>query len=224
MAKNNKPKFGTATGGSIKPDDLSMEALSYIAEYSTLNLEPITSGQIVGAERYDRQIDVQSNILSIASSSAEETLYTYTLGGGTLGANGAVQLFLNCDHLNNSGANRSLTLRVKYGATTMHDSNTGSVFPVLASRRPVWLVLVLSAESATGTQNLIGLWAHHNTASAPTSGTGSIGGTPIFGVFGGSASEDSTLNKALTVTAQHSFSSSSLVLRRQYAALTKIGH
>jgi hypothetical protein len=209
----------------LTPENLPPAFLSYMADYITLNQPPLTSGQIIGAASYARQIDLSATQLNIVSSASEETLYSYTLGGGTLGSQGCVRLLLTCDYLNNTGLSNSFTLRVKYGATTMFAGSTGALsFLTSTSRRAIRIICELSGAASQSSQNLAGFFAI-NIVVPPTTGIGSIADAAAYvSPFAGVASESSTVNKAITVTVQHSASNANLSLRRNYALLTKIGH
>jgi hypothetical protein len=57
--------------------------------------------------------------VTFSNSAAEQTIYSFSVPGGTLGTLGMLRLTIDNVFLNNTGAQRTFTLRVKYGATTL---------------------------------------------------------------------------------------------------------
>jgi hypothetical protein len=206
----------------IGADDLSPQALAYITEYVGLNMPPITSGQMIGAAQYARQVESIGTLLEVVSSAADTTIYSFTLGGGTLATDGCVRALILGDYLNNSGAGRTYQLTVSFGATTMY-LDTSSSLTASANRRPMIIDLYLSAADSPSAQTLTG-WVTLGNSGGATTGTGDLSGQADRHALGGEATEDSSVNKAFTVKWQHSASSASLSFKRKYVLLTKIGH
>jgi hypothetical protein len=143
---------------------------------------------------------------TFSNSAAEQTIYSFSIPGGTLGTTSAVRLTLDSVFLNNTGGQRTFTLRVKYGATTLFQE---AVAPINASATVnivAPLRLLLHADGAsTSAQRFQGEFSvGDGNTGAPAAGYGNVGAAPSFTFrpFGGTAAEDSTANKTLAVTVQ----------------------
>jgi hypothetical protein len=159
------------------------------------------------------QIDVVNTVV-------ETAIFTGSVPAGALGTDRMVRLTLYGDYLNNSAAGKTVTFRVKYGATTLW----GDISPSLTGNDPLrrtWQIeLALGAQGASNVQVLSGRAAMTSTGVGSVAGIGTLAGTPTFDqLFYGSAAEDSTAAKTLAVTVQHSAAVSTVSIRRQYAAL-----
>lgn len=130
---------------------------------------------------------------------------------------GIVAVTIIGDYLNNSGAGVSAALEVKLGATTIWKDTivaAGNSF-ASANRRAFRLQLEIINQSATNSQQAGGYW-WLGAEDLPTTGTGgSAGGSAVVGgmagiahheaasPFGGSAAEDTSVSKTLTVNVTH---------------------
>lgn len=165
-------------------------------------------------------LDHAGVLLDIGKSlTSEETIYTYTVPGGTLGTDKALHLRLSCEYLNTSGGNRNLTLRAKFGATTMFGDL--QLMGSSATRRGLVIDLILSANAATNAQRLAGFSTLSTGGSGSVAGYGALTGMN-HGSWHGTAAEDSTADKALAVTCQHSTGGTTLLIDRFDAKLTLI--
>jgi hypothetical protein len=170
---------------------------------------------------YDRAIARDAALLDVVNTAAETTLLSATVPANTLSTNRAVRLTLTGDYLNNSGANQTLTLRLKYGATTLYNDVT-AVIATNAARRALRVEALLAAANSATAQALGGLIS----ISAPggtTNGLGDLGvaaltTTPITGA----AVENSATALAFALTAQHGAANASLSVRRLYAAFEPV--
>lgn len=178
----------------------------------TLNLAALTAGAGItvtngagtitiansGASVLDRDVTAQD----VVSTVAETTVYTFSVPGGTLGTNRTIRLSLIGDVL--SAAARTLTLRVKYGATTV--LTAAVTLGAVGARGQMTFVGELTALNATNAQVAKGVLTMSNTGADAT-GTMQLT-TPTNGfVFAGTNSgvaEDSTAAKTLSVTFQNS--------------------
>ena len=68
---------------------------------------------------YSKSLDTTSSAVTISNSAVETTIYTYAVTGNLLGTNKVIQSILQGTYLNNSGSNKTITARIKYGATTV---------------------------------------------------------------------------------------------------------
>jgi hypothetical protein len=153
----------------------------------------------------------------VVNTTTETTLYEFSIPGGTLSTNNAVRVTIIGEYFNNSGAGRTLTLRVKYGATTMFDD----AFPSLTQstlRRPYRWEFILSAKDSASSQNMTGITQIGNVGAA-TTGLGDLGAAPTvaFNVIQGSASQNSANALDFTVTVQHPVANTLLSITLLYA-------
>lgn len=151
-----------------------------------------------------------------------------TILANQLGTNKTGRLTLEGDYLNNSGANRTLQVKVKLGATTLFDDTVTLVFD--ADRRALRIVVEITNLGAANSQWLGGLFAlsaaTNGTSGGPALGNtaGSSGGqaTDLQGIVAplrGSATEDTTANRTLKVTVTHGAAHASLSARLKHAYL-----
>lgn len=145
--------------------------------------------------------------MPITNLDSEETLYSKSITNST--ANGAIVIELFGSYLNQSGANRTITYRFKLGATTIWAATTGN-FGTNANRRGFHMKFLLQNRT-TSSQQLTGEIVI-SQSNAPTTGT--YGDFASSGdqqaVLGGTATEDWTTAKTVTLTVQHSAAHASL--------------
>ena len=207
----------------LRPENLPPAFSDSMTEYVALNMPPITSGQVVGAFRYDRQLHVDPTELPVTNTTDPTVIYTRPIAANLLGIQGAVELNLRGTFENNTGAARGLTLAVSYGGTTLFQGATGAVVASAAAVRPWRIVLELHAAGATDAQGLAGFFFLTVNAGAPTTGYGRIASVDdISGIFGGTSTVDSTLTKDLEVEITQGNADTEFV--RTFAFLTKIAH
>ena len=207
----------------LAPENLPPGFLSYVADYVLLNNTGITSGQVIGSDFYARQLDANGTQLDVVSTASDTVIYTNVIGGGTLKTDGALRLLLLGDYKNSSGTGKTFTLTVTFGSTIMYKDATGS-FTSTANRAPMHIDLYLSAADSPSAQTLSGFVTEGDRFGAVTTGIGDLAtAAGVFGV-GGTAAEDTSVNKTLEVKLQHSASDANVSYRRNFALLTKIGH
>lgn len=151
------------------------------------------------------------------NSVTETTMYSFSITGNTLGANGGVRLRVVLDYLNNSAANKTLTVRIKLGATTLW-GDTSANLAINANRRVLDIDVILFNTGATNSQRVGGKLLMG--ATNPTTGEGSASGTvSINGELYGTAAIDTTSAATLAVTAIHSAADPAVSLVRKMALL-----
>jgi len=156
-------------------------------------------------------LNAKTSTTSIASSTTETTVYSYTIPGGTVGASDALRLSLKSVYLNNSGGSRTVRFRVKLGGSTVIDytsdaagtSSNPRLFPT-----EIWL----NALGATNSQivTLEQTWMGTSALGTLTTGTGS-GRATVNGIHlhSGNLSVDMTSNATLEFTIELGFSHAS---------------
>ena len=156
-------------------------------------------------------INRQVTTVDVVNTAAETNLYSFSVPGGTLGTDGWLRLTLVGDYLQNSGGNRTITLRVKYGGTVLGILTSGNIGSA-ANRASVRVTLDLVAGNATNVQRAL--------VSAVVGVTGTAGNPPASGAYqiavdtvNNAAAIDSTTAQTLVVTAQHSAANANLSAR-----------
>lgn len=170
-------------------------------------------------ETYPRVVDVDDETELFTTSAAEQTIYSYTVPAGTLMGGRGYRLLIYGSWLNNTGAGQTITLKVKYGATTLFDDITGSIAAV-AAYRMFRLAIDFSANGSSQAQTFVGAFSLSDS-TATTAGVGNLTAGAIIppAPFGGSSSENALLAKDLVVTWTNSASSANL---HQYIYLRRL--
>jgi hypothetical protein len=171
-----------------------------------------------GTQRFSPRVsyvlDSKTSSTTISNTVTETAIYSYTIPGGTLGASDALSLTLLSEFLNNSGANRGFTVRVKFGGSTVIDITTGNQLGSNAARRINKLEITLSARGSTSSQIVTLDVAQMSVASfgTVTTGTGAAysQGTVAARLHSGALSVDTTSNQTLEVTIELSTNLSTL--------------
>jgi hypothetical protein len=158
-----------------------------------------------------------SSLLDIVNTAAESTLLSALIPANTLGSDRAVRAVLLGDYLNNTGANQTLRLRLKYGATTLYDGTTGALASN-AARRAVRVELVIAGQGSASVQALGGL-VHVSAPGGAAAGIGDLAGASLAVPVAGAAAENSAAALTLAVTVTHSAASANLSFRRQHAVV-----
>lgn len=151
---------------------------------------------------------------TVSNTASETDLFSYSVPGGTLSTANMVRLviFAKASSRNGSGTNDNLTLRFKYGATTLiTETYTDFGDDNATTDKGMYFVLDLAGDNATGAQiaNLISWGSPQSAMSAATGGRGT-------------ATEDSTAAKTLAVSAQWGSASTSNSVTMQYAIVEKM--
>lgn len=165
---------------------------------------------VVGSESGDPVRTVGNN------STAEVDLFSGTITANTMGTNGRYDLNLEGDVLNSSGATNNLTIRVKYGATTFWGDIGGVTNST--TRRSLRVRLAVSSRGS-GKQRVTGEVALGDGNPGTIGGSGNLFSAGPHTTFHGDATEDTTSDKTLKVTAQWGTASASSELRLYDARL-----
>lgn len=152
--------------------------------------------------------------VDVTGTTTETTWVSWNIPANTLKANGLIHVVILFDFLKNTGGAETVTLRVKYGATTMFGDASASITDN-AARRDGRCEFWLAADGATNAQLLRGYWVTGAGTAVSVAGTGDLAGNlgNSGANWGGSAAEDSTADKTLLVSIQHSGASGSLSSR-----------
>lgn len=143
----------------------------------------------------DSTYKVGTGTLTLSPINGEQTLYTKTIKGGTLGVDGLAYLELACSHFENTGTIRPITLKLYYGSGSKIIHNAIS-YPANTSWKQAIIRIWLKANGATNAQLAYGEITNQLEDGAVN------GGSRV--AFGGDLSvtyaADSTADQDLKVT------------------------
>lgn len=211
---------GTVLHGGTTPSyskvvDADVDAAAALAIAKLASYPSDGTKALFGDGTWKTPVATYNASFNVVSTLAETTLISQSIPGGTLTATGGMLVTIAADYFNNSGAGRTLNLKVKYGATTLFDDTSGA-FVASATHRAFFMQFLLANEGATNTQRLAGIVAL-SPGAASGAGLGGLSAGVLAGggpsPLGGSSAEDSTAAKTLAVTATHSASDPSLALK-----------
>lgn len=164
--------------------------------------------------------DKSTSAVDVTTTLTETTLYTKSIGAGHMSTDRWLIGDVVGDFLNSSGGGLGVTFRIKFGATTLVDTNTLTIASN-AARQPFAIHFEIVNLGATNSQWLDGYLklSTNSSGTAFTTGLGNSTTANPFWPMAGSAAEDTTAAKTLTVTAQLSSTSASLSCRKKAALL-----
>jgi len=147
--------------------------------------------------------------VAVTNTNAETSVYSFTVPGNLLETNRAIRVVLYGTYLNNSGATKTIRLRLKYGATTVCDK-TSVTNANSATTADVSAEFVLTNNNATNSQEGMERLLIDRAGSLIS---------PVIDT--GTAAEDSTADKTFDVTVTHSAASVSTTFTKlaAYAVL-----
>lgn len=153
----------------------------------------------------------------IVNTTTETTLYSFSVPGGTLGTTRSLRLVIDGDQLNNSGSSDTVTLRVKYGSTTLYQDD--GVYASNATRISWRFDFTFGNTTATNAQYVSAIFLT-STRGGATTGNGDWNGDGLQNmVLSGTSAEDSTTTLTFSITIQHTVANASTSWRRQFASL-----
>lgn len=144
-------------------------------------------------------LDVDPATVTVNNTTTETPVWSVTVPGGTLGADGMIRVALDGGVLNNSGGTQILRIRMKYGSTTVLDISTAAMAASL-SRRPIHFEARLFAKGAVGAQEAGGSFDLGNAAG--TAGITTAIGSTYIAEHDTGISENSDADLVLEITAQ----------------------
>lgn len=146
---------------------------------------------------------------NVVDTTTETDIYRYSVPANTLGSSRALRLTLYGRYQNNTGANRTFTIKAKYGATTFFDGSTPNIASS-ADYRAVTIEVTLLANGATNSQEAFG---EVNIGGVPGSGSwGTNGNNVLSSLAYTTMSIDSTAAADLAVTITHGTTGTAFVL------------
>lgn len=199
--------------------DFSAEALGELRTWLEQNPPSISVQNIIGYNTNTVRIYKKAaSVLDVKNTTTETPVIDEQIPGGEMGTTGIVRFSVYADYLNFTGSNRTITVKIKFGGTTIYQdaTTTGSI----ATRAAIRLTGEIANTGATNMQFMSGEWFRSNT-TAPTTGIGSIsnsGGAAEVSPFAtnGSVAIDTSIAQPLQVTVTHPVADANLSFRRQF--------
>lgn len=131
--------------------------------------------------------------VTVTNTASETDVFTISVAGNTLGSTGRLRLTLLGGKVKNGGGtDNAMTMRVKYGSTTVATISVPGVSTDNAATRPCDLEVDLWNDNATNAQI-----CHARCVAGTNDGSGAT-----IAIARGTASEDSTASKTFKVTWQ----------------------
>jgi hypothetical protein len=162
---------------------------------------------------------VPNPLVTISNSAAETSVLSVSIPADTLGTAGGVKVSIYGRYVNNTGANRTFTARVKFGSTTLFADTTANL-ATSATARPVAFEMGLLNKNATNAQGLGGTMTVSNS-TAGANGFGDLATDEIIAqtAISGTSAENTTAARTFDVTMQLSNASAAHTFTVDYALL-----
>lgn len=141
---------------------------------------------------------------TVGNTAVETTLYSKSITANDLGTTGGIRVSLYGQWTNSTGANRTLTIRVKFGATTLHSAGL-TLTP--SGTNGHFETVILLFNTATNAQRVV----HRSDFRRGTTFVDTAFNTTL------TSAEGTTSNKTLTVTVQWDTASANATLTKKFA-------
>ena len=155
---------------------------------------------------YSKTLDTSTTSAAVHNTVTETTIYTFSVPANTLMNDRALRLTLTGQYRNGSGSNKTLNVKLKYGATTYTNKTSAN----------------LGSNSATGTAAFVFNFTENgaNTQRAYSQHSVESGnGTSIDFTDRGNGAETTNSAKSLVVTVTHSAANANLNFTKDFAVL-----
>lgn len=194
----------SGTGGNVilSRNTLQSGTTIYVASGTVTGGLMVDSIARAAGEIHRDAADLASN-----NETAERSVYSFSVPGGTLSSNRTIRVVMMGSYTNNSGANRTIRLRFKYGATTICDKTSANI-ATSGTTGDFFAEFILMAAGATNAQRAV--------QSLQIDRAGAIVG-PIIDY--GTATVDSTAAQTLDITVLHSGLTANFTKTAAYAVL-----
>lgn len=162
--------------------------------------------------------------VDVTNTTIETDLISQSIGAGVMGTDKLLRATIIGDLLNNSGT-RTLTLRIKFGGTTIYAAGLTTPSIADADRKGFIFDILIGNKGAANVQfGSFRLMMDDMGADdpAPTTGVGiwhnaAFTGNPV--ATNGNIAVDTALAQTLAVTAQWDFATATVSLRKKYALI-----
>lgn len=169
-------------------------------------------------------MDRDATAQSVNNTGAETTVYTKTITGTMLAAGSTFRLSLWGSYLNNDGATRALTVRVKFQGVTVATFDGFSAITNNATKRGVFLTVLVAVDAANG-EGLSHSRLHLSDVGVTGQDSSLTGAANDWGALQANY-EDFAVNTGSTadfvVTVQHGTASANITFTMQQAILEQL--
>lgn len=215
---------GNATWGArVRDGSLQVESSLILRNRSSNSLPYSLALNLGGAEQEMGGVldyEHSAGVTTVSNTTTETAILSYSVPASLLSTSRGLQATIGGTYLNNDGAARNLTIRVKFGTTTMWAATVS--LSNSATERGWRAQVEMFNAGATNDQRMSG-FVSIGPAAGPTTGTGGWVNTSsaphLFGTIAGSAAEDTTAAKTFSITVKHGTASNNLSITRTVGVL-----
>ena len=204
--------YGLPYPDNTDPLDIAgdIQALADTIDTELLDVANAGTGSLIVAYAYDA-----TPTATISNTTTETSLVSYSVSGASAG--NIYRIKAGGSYLNNTGANRTITMRAKLGATTVISGTSGNL-TTNASERPWKWEIDLYIES-TSAQVMASTFMLGGVGLSSTALTANI--IASTGAIG-TATEDLTSAKTLDLTGQLSINSTNNTMTLYYYEIVRL--
>jgi len=186
----------TTAGDTVYSDGTDLQRLAIGTSDQVLKS---TGTAPTWSSNYSKKIDVTQSTLSFTNNNTEQTIYSTTIPANSLSTNNLIKMKVYMTVIGGNGSSQQVTFNLKYGSTTIATHvTTAQTLPSSKSFQG-FIEGIVMGNSSTSSQKGI-LFIDLLGQQFFPSGTVS---TPVLrAVSSGTASEDSTADKTLSLTIQ----------------------
>lgn len=199
---------GSPSAPSIPDEKMPVCQIHFVVGQTVIVNANITDERVTGSTGIVSVKDRPTDDIIVEATTSETTIYAYAVTGGLLGSNKSLFGYLECGEFDLANGPETLTLRYKFGATTIGSLVITSDVCTSVTDAQMTIVFRLHAEGTgaqVGSMSVIVGSSQANNPAIDNTNRVKVGG----------ASEDSTTDKALVITAQFSsITASKLVVSR----------
>jgi hypothetical protein len=156
---------------------------------------------------------------TLSNTAAETTMYTYTVPANMVARSGEMlELLMPTTFTNNSGANRTYMVRIKFGGTT-HITDAMIALPTSTADRAGWIQVQIQNDGATNAQVIM---ATVFVSAAAAGARGDFGAAPtiVASTMIAFSTIDQTAAQVLAVSLQSNAATSTQTITTRSALLT----
>lgn len=213
-APSNSQYITLATDASLSEERVLTQGTGItLADGGAGSTATISTSSVIPRILYCSGVDV-----GFDTTAAEQTLFSRTIPGNTMGTNGCINSRSSGYILQNQATGTDFTLRIKFGGTTLYQDNIATALAQSATPLPWTLDFDLFNINSASSNRMSGFFAMNDTSVSPTTGRGDITDDEIqaWGPFRQTGSSiDTTTDQTLAVTIQMSVSNVNVAIHQE---------
>lgn len=163
----------------------------------------------------DNVLDRDTSVITKGSTSAVESLYSFTVPAAAMGANGGIRLTVNGTYTNNTGSDRTLKFALKFGGSIIKTSNAFTLEAGSSAREWHLEVLTLNLTDSTQWWAGLGLMGTHAGGSFIWGNTTTTPPNFTLTAIAFASSVDTSGTTVIELTSQHSISDAALSIEKR---------